>query len=325
MENTETTEKKGVRRGGGVSNPTHPPPTYNEETILPPTTKAIEVLKRNAGAAEARGGAIVAGESVQVFGVREVNVTMIDDAKPKGVKPELYDVLKAEDFKKKLPHYLARNEDRGESLIVRPVGSHLIQVDDIDVAMVERLKPFSFIVVETSIGNFQAWLALPLGTEKSVRDGVRSRLLGIIQTADHGASGALRWPGSINHKPGRGKFRVCIVHSARGRFVTAEELDRAGLLAPRVPPPSSSALPSRGRTSLAWPDYRRCVAEAPRNEKGEPNLSLADKNWCILALGRGWSEAEVLTHLCGLREKARRRPDYARRTVAYASRVVAGA
>lgn len=264
-------------------------------------------------------------EAVRVFGeVDEFRVTMLDDKKPKGSPAELYEVLTGGGLRLRLPALLRRNEEQGESLIVRPVGGHLIQMDDCDRATLERLAPFARVAIETSDGSFQSWLALPVGTDRTERDAIRARILRALGGVDRSASGAMRWPGSINQKPGRGGFRVRLINASPGRFVTVEELEGAGLLAALPPPMISHSKPRAGRTPRTWPDYQRCVREALARKDGSPDLSIADKNYCVLALGRGWSESEVEARLCELRDKARRRPGYARSTVAYAARVVSG-
>jgi hypothetical protein len=105
---------------------------------------------------------------------------------------------------------------------------------------------------------------------------------------------------------------------------TVAELEAANLLAP-VSPNLRLAQTSKPRAARAphqWPDYQRCVTEAKRKDDGSADMSDADKNWCILALDRGWQSSEVEAKLCELRDKARRRPEYARRTVAYAASLV---
>ncbi len=266
----------------------------------------------------------MAVEAARAFDVAEFQVTMLDDEQPKGGKPESFEQLSKDDFEKWLPSLLRRNAEKSESLIVRPVASNLIQIDDCDSVMLERLQPFSLLSFETSADNYQAILALLRDTEKPERDAVRRRLLAQFQKADRSASGAMRWPGSLNHKQGRNKFvvRLCAAHP--GRCATVAELEAANMLAP-VPPPSQPARPERQRAArapLSWPDYERCVRGAPKKKSGEPDLSIADKDWSILALDRGWPDAEVEAMLCELRDKAKRRPEYARKTVAYAASVV---
>jgi hypothetical protein len=246
----------------------------------------------------------------------------LDDAAPKG-EAEGFETLTRGELSEMLPAILQRSAERGRSLIVRPVASNLIQVDDLSRATVERVQSFAFMTVETSVGNYQAWVALPPGIGKDERDALRRRLLDGLG-ADRGASGAMRWPGSINFKAGRDQFMVRLVSSNPGRVATLAELEAAEILAP-VPPNLQLAPPSKPRANRApvqWPDYQRCVNEAKRRDDGSADLSDADKNWCILALDRGWQDADTEAKLCELRDKARKRPEYARRTVAYARSVV---
>ncbi len=258
--------------------------------------------------------------AVAAFDAAEFQVTLIDDAKPKGDRAEGFETLSKADFADWLPYLLKRSAKRGESVIVRPVASNLIQLDDLDRAGVELVEPYALATVETSRGNFQAWLAL---SDPGEREGLRRRLI-LRCGADRGASGALRFPGSINFKPGRDRFTVKLQTVAPGRTTTAAELEAAELLAPVSPNPSQSQPPKLrvARAPRQFPDYDRCVREAKRRPDGSADMSDADKNWCILALDRGWSEAETGSKLCELRDKARRRPDYARRTVEYAASVV---
>jgi hypothetical protein len=273
---------------------------------------------------ETQPGAEEGAAAVRAFDVAEFQITLLDDSKPKGSEPEGFERLCGAELLSFLPGLLKRNRENGESLIIRPVAPNLIQVDDCDRATLEVLQPFSFLTVETSEGNYQAWIALPVGVAKAERDATRRRLLAKLDGADRSASGAMRWPGSLNHKPGRGRFMVRLRAAAPGRTATVAELEAAGLLA-LVSPNPQPARPSKLRANRApreWPDYQRCVREAKRRGDDSPDLSDADKNWSILALDRGWQPADVEAKLCELRDKARRRPDYARRTVAYAASVV---
>jgi hypothetical protein len=219
-------------------------------------------------------------------------------------------------LEKHLPEYQAQSEVCLQSFIVRPKGAPFVQLDDLDAAKLARVEPFAFLSVETSPGNFQAWIAL---SSEDVYERLRRRLVRGIG-ADRGASGAMRWPGSVNHKPGRDGFKVRLVHTTPGRIATEQELEAANLLAP-VPPPVRPSTQDRApaqRAPRTWPDYQRCLDEAKRKLGGEPDRSEADKNWSILAVGRGWLRSDVFYKLCELSSKARNRPDYAERTVTYA-------
>src|ERR1700722_12763353 len=50
----------------------------------------------------------------------------------------------------------------GENLIVRPNGPEtvFVQLDDLTAEQLERVRPASFLIICTSPGNHQAWLAL---------------------------------------------------------------------------------------------------------------------------------------------------------------------
>src|SRR5262249_30625261 len=52
--------------------------------------------------------------------------------------------------------------ERQHNVIVRPRGGNtsLIQLDDLDEAATQRLRPVSFLILRTSPGNHQAWVAV---------------------------------------------------------------------------------------------------------------------------------------------------------------------
>jgi hypothetical protein len=45
----------------------------------------------------------------------------------------------------------------------RSSGAALIQLDDLDEQAIVRLRPMSFLVLRTSPGNYQAWVAVADG------------------------------------------------------------------------------------------------------------------------------------------------------------------
>jgi hypothetical protein len=260
--------------------------------------------------------------AVEACGVEQYQVTILDDAAPKG-KAAGFETFTRCELAARIPNLLKNCAFYQWSLIVRPVASNFIQADDLSRATVERLQPFAFMTVETSAGNYQAWIALPSDIGADERGALRRRLLAGVG-ADRGASGAMRWAGSINFKQGRDQFMVRLHSVNPARVATVAELEASELLAP-VSPNLRLAQPLKLRAKRApikFPDYDRCVQEAKRKESGDADMSDADKNWCILALDRGWASSEVESKLCELRDKARKRPEYARRTVAYAASVV---
>jgi hypothetical protein len=229
----------------------------------------------------------------------------------------------ASSLRKHLGDYLARNAAGRESLIIRPRGAPLIQVDDLDAATLARLQPFAFLTIETSPGSYQAWIALHSGDAPALAD-VRSRLLaGLAGTGNGGSYGALRFPGSLNCKPNRlradGTAPRVRLMAASARRVTAKELEAAHLLAP---PPSPAPKPSRPRASHArrpLPSYAECLS------RKNGDRSRADASFLKIAELRGWPLDEACDELERVsgraqEEKARGRKDYVRRT----ARFVAG-
>ncbi len=274
------------------------------------------------------GGVGAGGQNVHLSDAdRAVDVFESVGASMFGVTLRDEPACKAADFEyvtnltKHLPKYLSRNAISMESVIVRPQGAPFIQLDDLSAEARARVEPFSFLSIEPSEELYQAWVAL---SSEAERDATRRRLVDWVG-ADRGASGALRWPGSVNHKPGRNGFKVRVIHTTPGRVATTAELEAAGLPPPVSPIPPLPAPRSRvERAPRTWPDYQRCLNEAKRKASGGPDRSEADKNWCILARGRGWPELEIESKLREVSDKAKRRPDYARRTVAYAVGIAGG-
>jgi hypothetical protein len=147
-----------------------------------------------------------------------------------------------------MPAYVERNNQAEESLILRPTGAALIQIDECAARECNLLADYAFLVAETSPANYQTWLALPGGTSDAERKEVRERLIrGALagSSANVGAGGAMRWAGSRNCKAERrqpdGSFpRVRLSVVNYGRVATTAELERAGLLAAPLPPCDSS-------------------------------------------------------------------------------------
>jgi hypothetical protein len=146
------------------------------------------------------------------------------------------DVLNGARLRERLPFYLERNATRNESFIISVRDSVIVQVDDCDEFVHAWLRPFAFLTVKTSPGNYQAWLCL---TDTRTCNAVRERVLRRLSTlsGNGGAYGGLRWPGSRNcklkHRGPEGSFPMVEITSVSpGRRVTAAELAHAHLLAP---------------------------------------------------------------------------------------------
>lgn len=189
---------------------------------------------------------------------------------------------------------LLRNGKVKESFIIRPRSEFLIQVDDCDLERVRLLRDYSFLVIETSRGNYQVWLALS-DTSTPDRDETRRRLLEKLG-GDVEASGAMRFPGSINWKPVRNAFRVRLVDSENGRVTSSEELERAGLLAEKSRK-TAHATSSRGYKSKL-PDYQKCLAYK------DYDRSEADASYMAICMDRGFSREETISALMQVSDRA---------------------
>lgn len=245
----------------------------------------------------------------------------------------------AKDLREKLPAMVRtaamRKENRlsdgsivvaGENLIARPVSpdSLLVQLDDLNAEQLERVRPAAFLIIATSPGNHQAWVAVSGVEEEDRKDLARRLRKGV--GADESASGATRMAGTGNFK---GKYcpdypTVSIIHAVPGRVLTAEQLSQIGIVAdPEPSRPAATHIPSYSR-ALSWPDYARCVAGAPPNHsKDGADISRADFTWCLMALRRNHSVEETATRLAELSSKAKENGDsYALRTAQNAAAAV---
>jgi hypothetical protein len=210
------------------------------------------------------------------------------------------------------------------NLIVRPLSSKawFIQLDDLKAGQLQRLAPRLFLTLETSPGNYQAWLALAGQHDKEFAKRVR-RGAG----TDKRATGATRIAGSLNFKEkyAPGFPRVAIHTAAPGQTVTAAELEELELVAAKEEFAPFTPAPSSG-SPHGWPNYDIALQRAPLNREGTgPDRSNADLKWAMTAIGlfrRG--EGETAAQLMELSEKARQkgRP-YADMIVATAARFVA--
>ena len=174
------------------------------------------------------------------------------------------------DLTRTLPAMLDSAPGKQRNVIVRPHGPSVtfIQLDDLTPAHLARLAPAVFLTLETSPGNFQAWLAVPGAEDKDFARRVRKGT-----GADPTASGATRVAGSLNFKD---KYapnfpRVAIHQANPGRLTIAAELERLGLVTEPEAPPRPFPLPParrhRSRPEMAelCPLHRGCATQQRRD------------------------------------------------------------
>ena len=241
----------------------------------------------------------------QGLGVQSFSLTFTDDT---GRKVAFRRNRSVELLRSDLPCLLFTSCEKRLNLIVRPIAARklsLIQLDDLSASQLDRARAFSFLVLETSPDNFQAWVAVTDASPETIRRVKKAA------GADLNASGATRLAGSYNFKskyaPNYPRVRL---HSiAPLHAVTVSELDRAGLIATEEHAPGAPRhAPTHRRRHglLVWPSYARCLADAPgaRNHEGK-DRSAADFNFCLISIDRGWSVEATANQLMAESEKAK--------------------
>ena len=143
-----------------------------------------------------------------------------------------------------------------------------------------------FLLLATSPGSFQAWLAIAGSVERDFGTRLK-RGTG----ADVNASGATRIAGSLNFKEKYAPdFPHVAVHQANpGRLTSVDELERLGLVAAaEIVPPLP---PSPARTSCGG-------NRAPLNAREDgPDTSKADIAWSTTAIDWGFGVEETARRL----------------------------
>jgi len=233
------------------------------------------------------------------------------------------------------PHHLPSGKTvmAGENLIVRPVsdGIAFVQLDDLTTAQLDRLQPAAFMIVATSPGNYQAWIAAE-GVNKSESKEFIRRVRKAVGEADKSASGAVRMSGTFNYKE---KYApefpmVTTVQGVPGRLMTPERLRGMGLLAEPEPLKTSPA-PARVSRDYdrPWPSYQITLSRTrPKRDGSGPDRSLADFNWGMTSITGGKSIEDTIAKLLEVSENAQQRAargdeGYARITVENAAAAVA--
>jgi RepB DNA-primase from phage plasmid/Recombinase len=220
-------------------------------------------------------------------------------------------------LRESLPQLVPGLESRRDSLIVRPHSDkvQLIQLDDLNYEQLKLLAAVSFLILETSPGNHQAWVAVSDGNSDA-KDFARRLRKGC--EADPTASGATRVAGTVNYKR---KYEaafptVKILQAAPGRISSRAQLETFGLVAPLEAVAPSAPLRVFSDSGRKWPDYQRCVLGAPQNNaKSGPDISRADFFWSFLAAQRGFSIDEIANRLMDVSSKAEENGEqYARLT-----------
>jgi hypothetical protein len=94
-----------------------------------------------------------AAVGANTFDVTHINI----DGEKRGFRPA--QTL----LKNSMPYHLESAPKRQNNVIIRPHGitAQLIQLDDLDAEAVQQMRPAAFLMLQTSPGNHQAWVAAP--------------------------------------------------------------------------------------------------------------------------------------------------------------------
>ena len=264
-----------------------------------------------------------AGEMLDAFasvGAERFDLTFTDVA---GVKVGFRSNQPLDSLRLALPDLLRQATGRKHNVIVRArsTGATLIQLDDLGQGAAEQLRPVSFLILNTSAGNYQAWVAVA----DADADFARRLKKGI--GADLTASGATRISGSFNFKDkyaAAGFPCVETVHSRPGLIVTRADLEALGVVAAAEVSPLPRRV-SQPRSGKAWPSYERCVQNAPpAHGQDRPDISRADFTFCLLAIDWGRTIEETAARLMQESSKAKENGEaYALRTAGNAAAALA--
>lgn len=221
------------------------------------------------------------------------------------------------EVRESMPPLVAAADRRQNNLIVRPRvdGVTCIQLDDLDRPKARAAASAAFLVLETSPGNYQAWIAVrdaPLGTTSRLRKGAG---------ADPNASGATRVAGSQNFKAKYAPHfpTIRIAAAKHGHLVSVADLEALNILAPE-PEAVGIAAPVTGSRSnrqaaRSWPNYQTCLDKAPAGPSGNPSRTSVDFVWCKIATSWGHSPEATAARLMQESTKAQENgADYALKT-----------
>lgn len=192
--------------------------TYSEEYGQTERTQAARVrgLCSLSESHPDMSDAQAAVEAFQSVGVQSIGITDT-------TQTETYQVRAIQVVKRTIDERIERAESaHGQLFAGRPIQPDtvaVIQVDD-PTRHLDELKRLAFLVIETSAGNIQGWLAVRL--EGRTYDETRRAVIEHFG-GDVGASGSMRWPDSLNCKY-EPAFRVRVEQVQAGHILDVEHI-----------------------------------------------------------------------------------------------------
>jgi len=183
-----------------------------------------------------------------------------------------------------MPVELGMAARRQHKRILRPRGPAVvfIQLDDLNAEAMRRVLPVSFLALETSPRNYQAWIATPEATEdlSASFDTLRRRS---DRQRGYASGGQPQFQEQVCAPVPARRNRARLARTDRRK----ETLAQLGLLTDDTPQrPQAPCAWAKPRASVrSWPSYQRCIAGAPlTRDNTRPDISRADFTWCIIAI-----------------------------------------
>jgi hypothetical protein len=244
-----------------------------------------------------------------------------------------------------IPLLRYENTVREAHIYIRPLGDDnrsFTLLDDLDRAAVDRLHTEGFTpsaLVETSPGNFQAWLKHSQPLEGRLAT-LAARILADRFDADPSAAGWMRYgrlPGLTNRKPAYqredGNYPFVLLRSSRSEpfpLATMFHMEITKHLQLLDEQQALAREELRQRLShVRGREVRKRPLSHYRNlPKYHDDAKSADIAFCVFNLARGISEAELAadleSHYLSRNPDVRRRKAYIERTLRKAAAYVAG-
>jgi hypothetical protein len=256
-----------------------------------------------------------AGVGVNTFDLTITNIK--EDERGRQIVVDYDEDQSISELRRRIPHLISDATRKQNNNIIRPhnpPGVTVIQLDDLDAAKVARVVDHSFMVICTSPGNHQAWLAVNDAPSETGATKDFVRRVKKATGADATASGATRVAGGFNFKLKYAPTfsRIEITHMKPGHIASCEVLEVAGLVAPqeapRLPLPASSRpLTPSGRLSRKKvPSYQMCLQGAHKaHGENRPDISKVDFLFARTCAEWGWDVRHTAGFLMQFSEKAR--------------------
>jgi hypothetical protein len=235
--------------------------------------------------------------------------------------------------------WLRLKNSEGRHIYIRPAGEHCLSlIDDISTAMIERLKSDGFapaVVLETSPGNFQAWLhhgqVLPKHLSTLAARVLASRFGGDLASADWRHYGRLTGFTNRKDKYRRtdGTFPYVRLHEATGTSYLRAATFLEKVHAQYKTETSKRRLPSSVKRPNLWHSNLKSILDFRARPIYGGDHTRVDLAYAVSALAHGVPEGEACRALASRdlshKENSKRQQEYIDRTIKKAWKRIAAA